>query len=224
MRLSWINVGIGALTFFVAALLLEQILHFLVLKANPTVAAWFHANTAAYATYGVLAAGMFEEVGRFVAMRRFVRSTGNPGTAIAYGLGHGGLEALLIGGLAQLQAVAIAVMFNNGTLSPTASPLLKVAYANLLELTLPMALVGGGERLIALAFQIVLSLVVWRAVETKRTWLLFAAVAFHALGDLGAALFQTGIIRSVFVAEGGAVVVMMLAAGFLRLLPQPVAS
>jgi len=49
---------------------------------------------------------------------------------------------------------------------------------------------------------------------------LFAAIVFHALGDLGAGLFQAGAIRSVYLAEVWAVVAIVAIAGFPRVLPR----
>jgi uncharacterized membrane protein YhfC len=108
MTLSARNVLVGAGVFFVFSQVLEKGLHAYLLKANPATAAWFHAHAIAFALYGCLAAGLFEEVGRYLGMRLLVRASGNPGTAVAYGIGHGGLEAVLIGSL------AMAVFYDAG--------------------------------------------------------------------------------------------------------------
>jgi uncharacterized membrane protein YhfC len=100
MTLSLRNVIVGAGVFFVFSQVLEKALHLYLLKANPATATWLHGHAIAFALYGCLAAGLFEEVGRYLGMRFLIRSTGNPGTAVAYGIGHGGLEAILIGGVA----------------------------------------------------------------------------------------------------------------------------
>src|SRR5512135_27806 len=58
-----------------------------------------------------LTAGIFEEVGRYLGYRIFMRreeKTWNKG--VMYGLGHGGLEsAVLIGGLLLLSVINLAV-------------------------------------------------------------------------------------------------------------------
>ncbi len=64
-RLSTILIGAG--TFLLFALVLESILHQLVLK-GPLGASILN-NTLLYAIYGGLAAGIFEETGRFLSMK-----------------------------------------------------------------------------------------------------------------------------------------------------------
>ena len=64
-RLSTILIGAG--TFIVFALMLESIMHQVVLKGPHGGA--IMGNTLWYAIYGGLAAGIFEETGRFLSMK-----------------------------------------------------------------------------------------------------------------------------------------------------------
>ena len=67
---KFLPVLIGAGTFIVFALLLEQLLHTvvqLVFKERLT------QNVFAYAVYGGLAAALFEETGRFLAMKYLMK-------------------------------------------------------------------------------------------------------------------------------------------------------
>ena len=223
MTLSWRNIGIGAGMFFLSALVLEQILHYFMLKADPVTAAWFKSHRWGFAIYGLAAAGVFEETGRYIGLRFLAKRTGNPGTAVAYGLGHGGLEMLLIGALAQASALVLALLDRAGLLGVVLAgklppKTLAVIHNQFVHLTVLTASIGWVERLMALTAQISLTFVVWRAVETKRTRLLFVAIALHALVDSGAALLQAGYITSVWVAEGcvlAAVIVTVLIARHL---------
>ena len=61
---------IGAGTFVVFALILESIVHNIVLKAVGTET---FNSLAFYAIYGGLAAGLFEETGRFLVMKLFMK-------------------------------------------------------------------------------------------------------------------------------------------------------
>src|SRR3954453_12090483 len=92
MTLSVRNIAIGAGVFFLFSQVLEKLMHAYVLSGNPVTASWLQLHPLGYALYGCLAAGLFEEVGRYLGMRFLVKDTGNPGTAVAYGLGHGGIE------------------------------------------------------------------------------------------------------------------------------------
>jgi uncharacterized membrane protein YhfC len=225
MTLAARIVLVGAGVFLVFSQVLEKALHVYFLKANPMTAAWLHAHGVAFALYGCLAAGLFEEVGRYFGMRFLVRPTGNPGTAVAYGIGHGGIEAVLIGALAAAQIFLFAIMLNAGRLETAlGSALSPDALANLrttLEHLSPVTVASGAvERLIALLIQIALSLVVWRAVERRRLGLLALAVALHALIDFPAGLVQAGLLPASLVEGLLLVVGAVLLALFLRGLPR----
>jgi uncharacterized membrane protein YhfC len=86
---------------------------------------------------------------------------------------HGGLEAILIGGLAMVQTFAFAILLNLGrfdtTLGATLPPdAIAQMRSGLEHLTLAGLAMGTVERLIALLIQIALSLVVWRPSEVRR--------------------------------------------------------
>ena len=63
---------IGGATFFLFAMVLEQLLHTVVLSAAGEA---LTANIWLYALYGGLAAGLFEETGRYVAMKFFLKNS-----------------------------------------------------------------------------------------------------------------------------------------------------
>jgi uncharacterized membrane protein YhfC len=227
MTLLGRNVLVGAGVFVLFSQVLEKGLHAYLLKANPATAAWFHAHSIAFAFYGCVAAGLFEEVGRYLGMRFFVSASGNPGAAVAYGIGHGGVEAFLIGGVAMAETFVFATLLNSGrfeaTLGPTLPPdALAQLRAGLEQLTVAGLTMGTLERLVAMLIQIGLSLVVWRAVEKKQLGFLALAILLHALIDLPAGLFQAGLMSSL-AAEGPILVTgVALAALFLYKLPRKV--
>ena len=75
-RLSTILIGAG--TFILFALVLESIMHQLVLKGP--LGASILDNTLLYAIYGGLAAGVFEETGRFLSMKFLMKKEPEKGT------------------------------------------------------------------------------------------------------------------------------------------------
>jgi uncharacterized membrane protein YhfC len=224
MTLAARSILIGAGVFFVFSQVLEKALHIYLLQLNQETAAWLTGVPIRYAIYGCLAAGLFEEIGRYLAMRFLVRPTGNPGTAVAYGLGHGGIEAVLLGGLAMVQTFVLALMLNAGTLDATLGPSMAPAAlartrAALEQLSvLPVAL-GCLERLVTLLVQIGLSLIVWRAVEQRRASWLMLAIVLHAAVDFFAMLYQ---IRWMSLVTTEAIIIVIgiaLAIQFVRRLP-----
>jgi uncharacterized membrane protein YhfC len=224
MTLAARNVLIGALVFFVFSQVLEKALHLYVLKLNPATAAWLTGSPILYAIYGCLAAGLFEEVGRYLGMRFLVRPTGNPGTAVAYGIGHGGIESILIGALVIGQTFVLALMLNAGTLDtalgPSTTPaVLAQLRTSLEQLSVLPVVLGCLERLISVLVQIGFSLVVWRAVEERRVSWLVLAIALHAVVDFPAMLFQIGWLSLVTTETIITAIGAALAIQFLRYLP-----
>jgi uncharacterized membrane protein YhfC len=55
------------------------------------------SHTWLYAVLGALLAGLFEETGRFIAFKFLLKKRTDRKTAISYGIGHGGFEAIFGG-------------------------------------------------------------------------------------------------------------------------------
>jgi len=199
MALPGRNIAIGAGVFVLFVLVLEGAMHWYFLSHNPVTSAWLRAHTWGFIAYGAGAAALYEETGRYVAMRLFVSRVGEPGTAVSYGLGHGGAESILVGTLGQTQAMIMALLLNAGLLGallggrlPHAA-LLKLQAA-LTKIDLPLALMGGMERVWALMIQIGCSLLVWRAVARKDLRWLAAALLAHFSIDSVAGAAQRGLL------------------------------
>ena len=225
MTISWRNVLLGAGVFLLFALVLEQMLHYFVLQANPATSFWIRNNPWGYVAYGVMAAALFEEVGRYLGMRLLAKPTGEPGTGVAYGVGHGGIEALLIGALPQFQLLMMALMINQGRLEAVMGQTVPAATLaaikqNLMTFTFFDPVYGGIERVVALLMQIAFSLLVWKAVSQKKVVWLFAAIALHAAFDIPAGMFQAGLmnLQMVEILMIGAGIVVL--AFFLMRLPK----
>jgi uncharacterized membrane protein YhfC len=197
MTLSWRNILLGVAVFVIFALVLEQLLHAFVLSSNPVTAMWMQRNPWGYVAYALAAAALFEEGGRYFGMRLLAKPTGVPGTGVAYGIGHGGIEAMLLGGLGQIQLLISGIVLNQGqfaSISANLPPAVAAQLRHTLEtLTLFAPLYGGIERVTALLFQIAFSLLVWKAVSERRVVFLFAAIAAHVALDVPAAMFQAGL-------------------------------
>ena len=196
-RISTILIGAG--TFIVFALVLESILHQLVLKGPH--GASIMDNTLRYALYGGLAAGVFEETGRFLSMKFLMKKEPTkPLPGIAYGVGHGGVEMLIIFGITMINNLVISALINSGQADAIFAKVPEEAAAQvqaqldqLQTLGAGTLLIGLWERISALILHLGLSLLVWVAVRKggKWLWLFPAAIALHALVDAGAVLLQT---------------------------------
>jgi uncharacterized membrane protein YhfC len=186
-KIDFLLVRVGMLTFVVASQLLEKLLHLYFLQWNARTVALL-ADPWAYAVYGGLAAGIFEECGRYVAFRFILKKFREWRDGIGYGIGHGGIEAIVLGALASLPTLitALQIDFGGGDGSPMETALMAApAYA---------FAVAGVERAMAFLFQLGLSLIVLYAAREGKIRFLFLAILLHAVVDFPAGLSQKGII------------------------------
>lgn len=178
---------IGAGIFVVFALILEQILHAIVLTVTGTV---IQSSTFLYGLYGGLAAALFEETGRFVAMKFFMKNSLDKGNALMYGVGHGGVEAILLVGLTYVNNIVTSIMINSGGIQVTMSQLTpemqQTTYQQLQALwqTEPYVFcMAGIERIAAVILQICLSVLVYKCVKTGQKKYYAGAFALHFIVD-----------------------------------------
>ena len=201
---------IGCGIFVGFAMILEQILHMVVLTATGSV---LQDNIWLYGIYGGLAAALFEETGRWIAMKFCLKKHLTKENALMYGAGHGGIEAFLILGMSSMSNLLTAAMINGGLMEKTMSALDASAqeqtYNQLSVLWTTPAYqfyLAPVERIIAIALQIGLSVLVYSAVKTGKKLHLAAAFGIHFAVD-----FLTVVLASyvpVWVLELGLAVVV----------------
>lgn len=180
---SWRTFLVGAVTFILFAMVLESILHNLVLRSG--IGPALQGNIWLYGLYGGLAAGVFEETGRFLAFRYVLKNRRDRVTALSYGIGHGGIEAFLLAGLTMAGNLALGIAYTNGAALPEEI----VPSIESLLTTPPVTFLWAGvERLSAMTLHMALSVLVYAAVRTKK-WRLFpAAVLLHLAVDFAAVI------------------------------------
>ncbi|WP_133648640.1 YhfC family intramembrane metalloprotease [Paraburkholderia flava] len=195
---NWRDVIAGIAVFAAFAMVIERAVNDYFLRINPTTSEWL-SNPFAFVVYGGLAAGICEEVGRFIAMRMMLRRAkgagqSGDGRGLAYGIGHGGAEAWLVGVLVQAQWIFFAVLANRGQLDSQMANLqpetLMRMHLILATLSPMMTGIFTLERLSALVFQIGLSVLMWRGVRAGWRGILPLAIVVHAVIDVPAAMFQ----------------------------------
>ncbi|MBR5414964.1 MAG: YhfC family intramembrane metalloprotease [Thermoguttaceae bacterium] len=182
-------VFIGACVFILAVL--AEVLVGKTLKAViPAFGETLRENYWLLALYGGMSAGLFEETGRFLAMRFLMKKTLSKENSVMYGIGHSGIEAVLVVGIPYVVNLVIAGMINLGKMDTFLSGLnepLKnhISALNSALLTTPAGLfyVSGIERIAAFAFHICMSYLVYRAIRDRKAVFFLAAVALHFLID-----------------------------------------
>lgn len=175
---------IGCAIFVLFALVLESIMHQFILGSFTGIM----DNIWLYGLYGGLAAGVFEETGRFVAMKFLMKKKLNPQNALMYGAGHGGIEAIILVGITYINNLVLSAMINSGAISALTGTIDQSVLTDSVPLlaTTPslIFLLGGVERLIAITIHISLSVLVYRAVtENKKRYLYPVAITIHAFID-----------------------------------------
>lgn len=170
----------GMLAFIVSQLLLRLPLLQLVLPQY----AWFAVLQLSPWRYGMflgLTAGLFEETARWLAIRFFLKEKTDIEHGLSFGLGHGGVEAILLAGI-QLVSILFLMLSGRGALLPVSAEII---------------FISSLERLSAMTFHVGASLLVMHGVRRKKARYLAAAILLHTLLDAAVvilpAMFGTGI-------------------------------
>lgn len=152
--------GLGALSFFVSQVVLRSAM----LNAlNGTVgfAVFSATHPLLYILFLALTAAIFEETARLLFLRPQRKSPFDLGIAVAFGLGHGGLEAIIIG----LNSAALLI-----------APL------HLIPMDASIAM-AGAERVSTIMIHVALSVLVYAAIMRRNAWPFITALALHAAVD-----------------------------------------
>lgn len=176
----------GVSTYAIFSLVLVYVIHSIVLGALPT-GEWLTSNPIAYYIYMALVVAVCEEFGRYFVMKVLMKEEAeDPHNALMYGVGHGGLEMVVLLGL---------IMFNNWMYSVTINAgeqnllfegieenqVAAVQYMiDQLINTSPYAYMSEFVLRIAIfIFQIAASVLVWVAVTKEEKWLFPFTIGLH---------------------------------------------
>ncbi len=188
----------GGLGFFVFALVLEQLLHLVMLPIAGK-------NMWAYAFYGAFAAGIFEETARFLVFKTVMKKKTSPKDGFMYGIGHGGIESILLIGTTMISYTAIAILVNTigidetlamtGAVDEATKAIAMEQINGIASTTFAACMLSVFERILAIIIHLSLSIWVFKAAKEKKSvWLYPAAIVAHAAFDFPAALYQYGAI------------------------------
>ena len=202
-KINFAVLGLGAVAFFVSSQVLEKIVHLMVLhpQKDGTVPLMTE-NPLLYVIYGICMAALFEETARLIFFKWLEKKrTLEDSDALAYGLGHGGLELLYLG---MGSLISLLILFS--LLESSNPDLANLLPQNTLETVQSLSgwqvYLLGVERVLALVMQIGLSFWVYQAVRQKKWIYLVAAYGLHALFDLAPSLSQVGWLSNPLLVEG----------------------
>ena len=177
---------LGALGFFVPQILIR----FPMLTALSRTAGFVTFAQTHPLMYGLslaFTAGLFEVVGRY-AVACILKKNLTYRRALAAGLGHGGIESILITGLAYISNLVFLVMLQTGGLEAAiaqtiaaggdVTPLLTAKDA-LMNTSWTMFLLAGFERLLAMTCHVAMSMLVCYGVHRGKAAPTIFAFAMH---------------------------------------------
>lgn len=126
-------------------------------------------------------AGIFEEIGRFIGFKGLKKNrTWQDG--IAFGLGHGGIEAMLIVGLTNIGNMSIVNAINNGTFDSTKFGISESQVLNAFKgITNLDIVLGGVERISAMILHVFLTIIVLYAIKERKKVYLLVSIVLHGL-------------------------------------------
>ena len=193
----------GAVTFVLFAFVLEQLAYSLLMKTG----FWMTVNSNIWllGIFGGFMAGLFEETGRFLAMKTVLRKNrANDYNGLMYGAGHGGIESVILLSVSMISNVIFSLQYNAGIPSSLGSATQAQAIAST---PFWMMLVGAIERISAVAIHVSLSVLVWFAAKDgKKFWLFPLAILLHLVVDAVAViLLRLGV--NVWIIEGAVFVI-----------------
>ncbi len=214
---SWKLFGVGVLTF-----LGSQVLH--IPLVNGLTAA-FANGTLPHLPTGMapyfnavvlgLLAGLFEETARWIGYKLLKKTGDSLGASLTLGIGHGGIEAMIIGGIVLVTLISmLALKSTDLSMLPLSADQLDLTREQLTAYwSTPwyMALAGAVERIGAVMLHITLSIMVWLAISLRKPLWYWLAVLFHAVVDGGVVLMSSFNVNT-WIIEGFLIVV---AAGML---------
>ncbi|MDO5400749.1 MAG: YhfC family glutamic-type intramembrane protease [Eubacteriales bacterium] len=192
---AWI---LGAMGFVIPQLLIRLPL-LQSLAAMPGFGSFVSDHYLLYALGLAVTAGLFEFAGRF-AVAKYIEKKGRLGcrVSLAAGLGHGGIEAIILVGMTYINNLVLLFMIQSGgfdaLIAQTAAvggDTAALTGARDLLLATPSLsfFLAGIERLLAMTAHVGMSLVVCYSVYRQRAWLGFAiCVGYHTLIDASCAL------------------------------------
>ena len=193
----------GAVVFPVFALVLKLPPAYLLQMTDNSVSRTINASPyLMYLTAGLLA-GILEETGRLVAFLLLKKKFTARETAISYGIGHGGFEAVYIG-ISMLSYIVMALLVNIGNIAeitkdlpPEQIPAAMEQITQYASQSFGTSMLGVVERIGALMLQIGLSVLVFGAVyDSRKFWLYPLAMLLHTAVDFSIVFFKDQLLLS----------------------------
>lgn len=158
------------------------------IQNQPWYSSYALQHSALTAIFIAVSAGLFETVARYVGLKFLLKNKLNRINGVAYGIGHGGIEAILIVGLSYAANIVYSILINTGQVSSAILP-------QLISTSPALFLTAGIERVFAMMFHIAAALLVAYGILYHKKIYIFASFLFHSILDCGAVLLQENLVE-----------------------------
>lgn len=170
---------IGVLGFFISVILETIFLSFITYYINK--------NSDIFYAFTGICPGLFEETGRYIFLKILSSSDKNKNISVSYGIGHGGIECIIIG------FSLLSYLFKKDRINEKRG--LKES------ITFFTGIMSASERLFAFILQISLSVFIYKAIKEKKFHFYIFGIIIHDLIDLIPFFKLKGILTSVPIIE-----------------------
>ncbi len=198
-KLGWELWAIGAATFIAS-----QVVHIplniglTALFANKTLPAPPEAWRPFFNPVVLgLSAGLCEETARYLVYRFWIKDARTWREGVVFGAGHGGIEAIIVGGLAAfstLQLFALRGMdLTTLGLPPEQLSIVQQQVAEAWSAPWYATILGAVERALTIPFHIAMSVIVLQAIKRRNVLWLGLAIFLHTAGN-AAAVYALGVV------------------------------
>lgn len=175
---KFIHISTGLAGFFISVTILESLFLYIIRLLNIKIL---------YYIIGGMSPGIFEETARYICLLLIFKNDKQKKISVSYGIGHGGLESMLIGVNLLTTLILKDELIRRGTLKNS------IGFYEYLMSAL--------ERFFAVIYHIASSVLVFKAVSEKKIILYIVAIIIHDLVDIFPLLYQLGVIDSLIIIE-----------------------
>ena len=202
-------VGVGV--FIVFSMILETFPEVILFSGTNALSKLILSNGLLFAFFAALLAALFEEAGRFIAFKYVLKNYPEKENSISYGLGHGGIEMVIVLGYTSISYLIAASLLNNDQIgqmfagmdysAAEISAYTSEMITSISSINPSFVTISAIERLIALLFHVSASVLVFTGVKNKDFRYVVYAFLLHLLMDFPVGLYQYDVIKSLILVE-----------------------
>jgi len=142
-----------------------------------------------YCIFLGLTAGIFEEAGRFLGFKLALKNKRSWFHGLAFGMGHAGIEAVLLVGMSNLTNLIMLISLSNGSYDSSKYGMSEEKIRALLNAATSMNVLAGGiERIFTILIHIGLTFIVLYGINKRKNIFLGLAILLHGVIDSVAAI------------------------------------